>query len=109
MTAGAFRKLALSMPAAHEEPHMERTSFRVKKKIFATMVKDGSEAMVKVKPLSKLRPLLTAHPDVFFDYGGWTWKLGCLGIHLKKADAKLLEPLVLAAWRSIAPKRPPKA
>ena len=31
-----FRKLALSFPEATEEPHFEKTSFRVKKKIFAT-------------------------------------------------------------------------
>ena len=37
MTPAAFRKLALSMPGAHKAPHFERTSFRVGKRIFATM------------------------------------------------------------------------
>lgn len=31
-----LRKLALSFPEVTEEPHFEKTSFRVKKKIFAT-------------------------------------------------------------------------
>lgn len=39
----AFRKLALSFPEVTEEPHFEKTSFRVKGKIFATydLVKKG--------------------------------------------------------------------
>ena len=44
MTPKAFQKLALSFDEAHEEPHFERTSFRVGKKIFATMKPDGSDA-----------------------------------------------------------------
>jgi predicted DNA-binding protein (MmcQ/YjbR family) len=32
-----FRKLALSLPETTEQPHFEKTSFRVNKKIFATL------------------------------------------------------------------------
>jgi predicted DNA-binding protein (MmcQ/YjbR family) len=32
-----MRELALAMPGATEEPHFEKTSFRVNQKIFATM------------------------------------------------------------------------
>lgn len=31
-----FRELAMSFPNATEEPHFEKTSFRVNKKIFGT-------------------------------------------------------------------------
>ena len=105
MTAQAFRKLAISMPEAHEEPHFDRTSFRVGKKIFATMVRDGSEAMVRIRPLKRVYDLLSEHADTFFDYGSWTWRNGALGIRLPRADAKLLRELVSDAWRSVAPKR----
>ena len=37
MTIAAFRKLALSFPNSEELPHFEKTSFRVNKKIFATL------------------------------------------------------------------------
>ena len=37
LTAKDFRQLALSLPNVVEEPHFEKTSFRVNKKIFATM------------------------------------------------------------------------
>ena len=54
MTGAAFRKLALSLPEATEAPHFERASFRVGKKIFATMTADGDEAMVRVAPRAAL-------------------------------------------------------
>jgi len=105
MTPDAFRKVALSLPEAHEEPHFERTSFRVKKKIFATMTPDGKEVMVRVAPPELVRSLLSSHGDVFFSYGGWTVRNGSLGVRLAKASAKMLEALVVESWRHSAPKR----
>jgi len=32
-----FRQLALSFPDAEELPHLEKASFRIRKKIFATL------------------------------------------------------------------------
>jgi hypothetical protein len=74
----------------------------VKKKIFATMVPDGSEAMVKVHPVIRVHDLLASEPDVFFDYGGWTWRLGALGIRLRKADASTVRTLMTESWRRVA-------
>jgi hypothetical protein len=105
MTPDALRRCALSLPEAHEEPHFERTSFRVAKKIFATMTRDGSEAMVRVATPEGIEALLAAHPEAFFSYGTWTTRNGALGVRLAKADAKLMRDLVTDAWRSIAPKR----
>jgi hypothetical protein len=105
MTSKAFRAMAMSMPESHEEPHFERTSFRVGKKIFATMTNDAREAMVRVAPREKLYALMKEYPDVFFSYGGWTERNGSLGIHLAKADPALLKPLVIDSWRHVAPKR----
>lgn len=105
MTGKAFRAMAMKLPEAHEEPHFERTSFRVGKKIFATMTNDAAEAMVRVSPRQKLYALLKEHPEVFFSYGGWTERNGSLGIRLPQADPEMLKPLVLESWRHIAPKR----
>jgi hypothetical protein len=105
MTANAFRKHALSLPEAHEAPHFERASFRVGKKIFATLTADGAEAMVRVAPRARLEALLEAPGGVFFSYGGWTWKLGAVGVRLAKADAALVRELIVDSWRGVAPKR----
>ena len=37
MTPGAFRKLVLALDGVEERPHMDRTAFRTKRKIFATL------------------------------------------------------------------------
>lgn len=108
MTPQAFRKLALSMPEAHEEPHFDRTSFRVKKKIFATMVPDGSEAMVRVHPVARVNDLLAAQPEIFFDYGKWTWNHGALGIRLPKVHAATVRTLMTESWRKVTAKKAPR-
>ena len=105
MTAAALRKLALALPEATEAPHFERASFRVGKKIFATMTAAGDEAMVRVAPRPRLYALLKAQPDVFFSYGGWTERNGSLGVHLARVDAAQMRELVIASWRHVASKR----
>src|SRR5258706_8382870 len=105
MTPNAFRSLALSLPESHEEPHFERLSFRVGKRIFATMTVDGAEAMVRVVPQQRAHSLLETHPQAFFSHGVWTERNGAVGVTLSKADGELLRELVIDAWRSIAPKR----
>jgi hypothetical protein len=105
MTPAAFRKLCLSMPGASEAPHFERTSFRVGTRIFATMSADGREAMVPVKPVERCLEMLAEDPEVFIDHGGWTRRLGSLGVRLAKVDGRLLEDLVEAAWERVAAKK----
>jgi len=103
MTPAAFRKLALSLPEAHEEPHFDRASFRVGKKIFATLAKDGT-AMVRVAPPSELQMLLAGQPEVFFSFGGWTERNGSLGVRLAAVDPALMRELLEGSWRYVAPK-----
>lgn len=105
MSPEALRKLALSLPEAHEAPHFERTSFRVGKKIFATMTGDGREAMVKLASLDDVEDLLASQPAVFFSYGTWTTRNGALGVRLAKVTPTMMRQLVTGAWKSIAPKR----
>ena len=105
MTPAAVRALALSLPEAHEEPHFERVSFRVGKKIFATMTSDGAEAMVRVAPRQKLHALLKEQPEVFFSYGGWTLRNGSLGVRLARVSPSLFGELLVESWKHVAPKR----
>ena len=105
MNANGFRKLALSFPEAHEEPHMARTSFRVGKKIFATISEDQTEGVItKVEPRERLYALAEEHPKQFFTMGGWS-RMGALGVKLAHADEKLVRELLEASWRRIAGKR----
>lgn len=105
VSVAAFRKHALSLPGASEAKHFERVSFRIGTKIFATMTKDGTEAMVRVKPMAKLKQLLDEQPDVFFDYGGWTWKNHAIGVRLSQVSAARFRELVTESWKLVATKR----
>ena len=104
MTPEAFRALALSMTGSHEEPHFKRTSFRVGKKIFATMSPDGREAMVPVLPVARCLSLLESDPATYVDHGGWTRRLGSLGMRLARVDEKLVGEYLRDAWARVAPK-----
>ena len=50
VTVDTFRKLALSLPEVTEEPHFEKISFRIKKKIFATYDAKDNRACIKLSP-----------------------------------------------------------
>jgi hypothetical protein len=48
-----FRALALSFPDASEEPHFEKTSFRVNKKIFATLDVENNRACLMLSEVDQ--------------------------------------------------------
>ncbi|MCC7138841.1 MAG: MmcQ/YjbR family DNA-binding protein [Planctomycetes bacterium] len=104
LTPAAFRRLALSLPGAEEAPHFARTSFRVGGRIFATMTPAGDEAMVPVRPPARALGMLRDAPDVFVDHGGWTRRLGSLGVRLARADGALVEALLREAHARVAAK-----
>jgi hypothetical protein len=105
MRADALRRFALSLPESSEQPHFERTSFRTRKKIFATLTRDGREAMVKLADPDEAQELLARSPETFLSYGAWTTRGGALGVRLARVDPGLMRALVTAAWKSVASKR----
>lgn len=101
MTPSALRRFALSLEGAVEQPHVDRASFRVRNRIFATMTPDGREAMVRV-PVEEVGTFLDSAPDVFFSYGKWTTNSGMLGVRLADVDAGLMKELVRESWKRVA-------
>ena len=103
MTADDIRAVALSLPEAEEQPHFERTSFRVRGKIFATLPPDGDLVVLKLLPEVK-ESLRQSDPDAViplpgaWDRGGWTQ------IAIQRMEAARLADLVRLAWRQVAPK-----
>jgi hypothetical protein len=111
MTADDFRAMALAFPDAHEAPHFDRASFRIGKKIFATLAADGLSGMVRVAPLERLEAIMAEYPDAFFSFGGWTTKNCSLGVKLDAVDPALLHALMGGSYDHAAakPKRVRKA
>ena len=53
ITIDILRELALSFPETTEEPHFEKTSFRVKKKIFATYEEINNRTCIKLSEINQ--------------------------------------------------------
>ncbi len=99
-----FRKLALSFPEATEEPHFEKTSFRVKKKIFATY--DGVRNRVCIK-LSEIDQHVFSAPDkrVIYPVDNKWGKQGWTLIELSKVRKALFVDALTTAYREVAPQK----
>lgn len=105
MTLNDFRRLALSFPESVEAEHMNHPDFRVGGKIFATLAyPDKTYGMVKLPPLDQDR-FVQESPEVFTPVPGYWGKNGATHVHLKKATKTVLQPVLAAAWRHVAPKQ----
>lgn len=104
VTLATLRKIALAFPEATEEPHFEKTSFRVKKKIFATYDAQHNRACLK---LSETDQDLFSLPDKACIYAvdnkwgrqGWTF------VEMKKVSPVVFKSILAAAYTAVAPKK----
>lgn len=102
MTLTQVRKHALSLPGATEEPHFERTSFRVNGRIFLTAKPAESHVHVFV-PEQAREPALAMHPD-YVSKLLWGGKVVGLRVELSRAQPGVVKDLIGIAWQSRAPK-----
>jgi hypothetical protein len=104
MTANEFRKLALSLPEAVEQSHMDHPDFRIGGKIFATLnYPRAGWAMVKLPPGDQ-QLFLIADPRVFVPVNGAWGARGATNVFLKAATKARVREALRVAWRSTAPK-----
>jgi len=104
VTPSAFQKLALSYPEATEEPHFEKTSFRVRKKIFATMAPEKGEAVVKLTPLDQEVFVANSKGAMHPVKGKWG-EQGWTTIALKIATKQLVNDILTSAYCTVAPRK----
>jgi hypothetical protein len=97
-----FRKLALSLPEAEEAPHFEKTSFRVKKKIFVTLDVANARACLKLTEIDQ--SVFSTNPAIYPVPNKWG-KQGWTFVELKKVNKKLLEDALHTAYCTVAPKK----
>ena len=71
VTISNMRKLALSFDDVIELPHFEKSSFRIKKKIFATIDFKNKRAMLKLSAIDQFL-YCTVDPAAIYPVpGGW--------------------------------------
>ncbi|MEZ4773579.1 MAG: MmcQ/YjbR family DNA-binding protein [Bacteroidia bacterium] len=104
ITIHTLRELALSFPEATEEPHFENTSFRVKKKIFATFDPVKNLACLKLSEINQ-DVFSTMAPAVIYPVPNKWGKQGWTLVQLDKVGASVFQDALTTAYCTVAPKR----
>jgi predicted DNA-binding protein (MmcQ/YjbR family) len=99
-----FRKLALSFPEATEELHFEKTSFRVKKKIFATYDDIKKRACIKLSEIDQ-DVFSSADRTIIFPIDNKWGKQGWTLIEMSKVKKELFIDALTTAYCEVAPKK----
>lgn len=98
----AARQLALSFDETEEMPHFEKTSFRIRKKIFLTIDEEKKLACVMLSPedqdvFNSLQPMI-----VYPVPNKWGLK-GATYVDLRKVGKAILKDMLTRAYCKIAP------
>lgn len=104
VTFKTFRTLALSYPEADEEPHFEKTSFRVKKKIFATYDKKSNQACIKLSEIDQDVFASSDRSTIYPVPNKWG-KQGWTIVALDKVNKDLFIDALTTAYCTVAPKK----
>ncbi len=102
VTIGTFRKSALSFPEATEEPHFEKTSFRVRKKIFATYDAKHKRACVKLSEVDQ-HVFSAVNNETIYPVANKWGKQGWTFIEMQKINKPLFTEILIAAYCEVAP------
>lgn len=104
VTIDIFRKLALSFPEATQNPHFEKTSFRVKKKIFATYDEKLHRACIKLSEIDQ-NVFSVADKTIIYPVDNKWGKQGWTLIEMEKVHNDLFVDALTTAYCEVAPKK----
>ncbi|GAB1445751.1 hypothetical protein MASR2M41_14750 [Flammeovirgaceae bacterium] len=102
VTLESFRKLALSFPETTEEPHFEKISFRVKKKIFATYDDKKKIASIKLSEIDQ-DVFTSADRKIIYAVDNKWGKQGWTLIEMNKVHKDLFIDALTTAYCEVAP------
>lgn len=104
ITLESFQELALSFEDATEQPHFERPSFRVNKKIFATLNSAKQTATVKLTEIDQSAFCAFDDSIIYPVKGSWG-KQGWTTVELTKVRKETLMDLLTTAYNTVALKK----
>ncbi len=87
--------MALALPEAIEQDHHGRPSFRVRKRIFATLWDPEHMNVMVDEP--GIHTAVEAHPEICAEVW-WGKRLAAVRVDLRGADEELLRELLTDAW-----------
>ena len=98
------RKMALAFDEATEEPHFEKASFRIRKKIFATLDMAKRTVVLKFTPADQSAFSAFDESVIYPVPGAWGRK-GWTIVELEKAGEDLFEDALTTSYCTVAPKK----
>lgn len=104
VSISSFRQLAFSFPGTTEAPHFEKTSFRVKKKIFASLSIEKQLACLKLSLIDQSvfcaydKSIMYPVPNKWGQQG-WTY------VELKKVKKSMLKDALATAYNETSRKK----
>lgn len=104
VTVASFRKLAMTFNEVVELPHFEKTSFRVSKKIFATLDKNFSRACLKFSE-EEQSLFCSYNKEVIYPVPNKWGKQGWTFVELKKISAALLKEALTTSYCRVASRK----
>ena len=99
-----FRKLAMSFPDATEEPHFEKTSFRIKKKIFATFDEKNNHAVLKLNEIDQ-SVFCASSEKIFYEITNKWGKQGWTIVELSKVRPEMFKDALKLSYQNAAPEK----
>lgn len=97
-----FNDYCLSMPEAIEAPHFEIISFRVRKKIFATLNVKENRACIKLPPAEQDLFCHISHHSIYAVPNKWG-KYGWTNVDLKTVNEDMMKDVIRLSYRNCAP------
>ena len=97
-----FRSFALSLADTSEQPHFELTSFRVKKKIFATLSEKDMTVSLKLRLIDQSVFCAFDNTVIYPVPGGWG-RMGFTYVNLKKVKKIMFKDALTVAYCTTAP------
>ncbi|HSB94159.1 MAG TPA: MmcQ/YjbR family DNA-binding protein [Flavitalea sp.] len=99
-----FRQIALSFPEVIEQPHFEKNSFRVNKKIFVSHDEPNDRITIKL-PGHDQSVFCSFDSNIIYPVHGSWGRQGWTIIELRTIRKEMLKDALTVAYCAVAPKR----
>lgn len=99
-----FRKLALAFADAEEVPHFDKISFRIKKKIFATIDVKNNQSVLKFSEIEQ-SVFCASSEMIFYPVPNKWGKQGWTIVDLAKVPLDMLKDALLLSYNNAAAKK----
>ncbi|MBO9203566.1 MULTISPECIES: MmcQ/YjbR family DNA-binding protein [Niastella] len=96
-----FKQLALSFAGVEEQPHFEKSSFRVKKKIFATHAPDSNVICVKLTEIDQ-SVFCAFDKTIIYPVNNKWGKQGWTLVDLQQVRKDMLKDILTTAYTGVS-------